>query len=188
MLKKNKRSSFMLVVSFVYFVFFSFFVFSTDVLNSPTTEISYLEDFFNSTNGNFWSWHYPTSIYGKVWDFSTEPVQPCDKWQGITCKVSPFNNSIGNVIALQLLAYNLSGKIPNQLNLLPQLERLNLKYNEIKGILPTSVCNLTNLYFLHFGANEFTGSIPSCIVQNLSQLSFLSLYNNQLEHRIPNFT
>ncbi|KAL4576672.1 hypothetical protein LXL04_012770 [Taraxacum kok-saghyz] len=62
---------------------------------------------------------------------------------------------------------------------------LDLSYNQMKGVLPESLGNLsTTLYFLSVASNSFSGGLPSS-VGNLSGLTSLDVSSNQLTGRIP---
>ena len=57
----------------------------------------------------------------------------------------------------------------NQLSLLSDLERLDLRSNRLVGPIPTELGLLTNLELLDLSTNDLTGPIPS----ELGQLSSL---------------
>jgi Leucine-rich repeat (LRR) protein/membrane protein implicated in regulation of membrane protease activity len=59
-----------------------------------------------------------------------------------------------------------------------------LPAHNIKGTLPLSIANLTQLEYLHLGANELTGSIPHQLGQ-LTQLRKLNLSENHWVGTIP---
>jgi Leucine-rich repeat (LRR) protein len=56
--------------------------------------------------------------------------------------------------------------------------------NGLKGTLPSSLGNLTNLYWLSLIANQLSGSIPPQL-GNLTDLIYVYLGNNQLSGSIP---
>lgn len=55
----------------------------------PSTEYNALEDLYDLTGGDHWSWFTPFSYYGYPWNFTTIIQQnPCNSshlWQGIQC-------------------------------------------------------------------------------------------------------
>ena len=63
-------------------------------------------------------------------------------------------------------------------------DTLFLYNNQITGVIPPEIGNLTNLTFLDLYGNQFSGEIPSEI-GNLTNLTFLDLYGNQFSGEIP---
>ena len=84
-----------------------------------------------------------------------------DEWYGVTTDDS------GRVTELNLEENQLSGVIPSSLGDLTNLTRLNLDKNGLSGEIPATLGNLSNLTFLGLGVNEFTGLIPLQL-QNLT--------------------
>ncbi|XP_047306617.1 putative receptor-like protein kinase At3g47110 [Impatiens glandulifera] len=65
------------------------------------------------------------------------------------------------------------------------LEKLNAAVNELRGVLPDFVGNLSsNMHFFSLSANHLQGRIPQTI-GNLINLSYLSLFNNRFTGPIP---
>ncbi|MDM8537148.1 hypothetical protein QUF70_10370 [Desulfobacterales bacterium HSG17] len=79
---------------------------------------------------------------------------------------------------------NLKGTIPASIANITDMLRLNLEGNEMTGIIPTELSNLTNLKDLSLAYNQFTGEIPSSL-GNLTNLENLELKGNQLTGEIP---
>jgi hypothetical protein len=93
-----------------------------------------------------------------------------------------YNNTI---TALTLPFHNLKGTLPPSLGQLSNLLILDLSENFLIGSIPESVySNLTDLQFLHLGVNKLTGSLSNNISQWKS-MTTLILLNNQLEGTIP---
>ncbi|KAI3902986.1 hypothetical protein MKW92_024213 [Papaver armeniacum] len=65
-----------------------------------------------------------------------------------------------------------------------QLQTLGLQDCNLKGYIPTFICNMTQLALLDLSFNNLIGSIPSCIFK-LPHLSYLDLSNNNLEGTLP---
>ena len=101
-----------------------------------------------------------------------------DEWYGVTTDDS------GRVTELNLEENQLSGVIPSSLGDLTNLTRLNLNKNGLSGEIPATLGNLSNLTFLGLGVNEFTGLIPLQL-QNLTSLEYLYLWDNNLISPIP---
>ncbi|KAI5596531.1 hypothetical protein BDE02_02G007700 [Populus trichocarpa] len=130
-------------------------------------------------------------------DYSNLTSHRC-KWTGIDCdragsiiEISPppeflkVGNKFGkmnfscfsNLVRLHLANHELSGSIPHQISILPQLRYLNLSSNYLAGELPSSLGNLSRLVELDFSSNNFTNSIPPEL-GNLKNLVNLSLSHN----------
>jgi Leucine-rich repeat (LRR) protein len=65
-----------------------------------------------------------------------------------------------------------------------RVEEINLYINNLRGILPSSLGNLTKMTFLNLGSNQLSGNIPSEL-SNLSGILYLNFYNNELSGNIP---
>ncbi|KAK4477318.1 hypothetical protein RD792_016535 [Penstemon davidsonii] len=94
-----------------------------------------------------------------------------------------------NLQTLSLSYNHLKGNISDLIDGLSKctnssLESLDLGYNELNGILPSSLGHLKNLRYVVFSNNSFTGSIPETI-GNLTSLEQLYLSDNQMSGRIP---
>ena len=76
------------------------------------------------------------------------------------------------------------GPIPETLGKLANLERLDLRANNLSGSIPAALGQLANLKWLDLGANNLSGSIPAALGQ-LAKLQGLLLFNNQLTGSIP---
>lgn len=107
-------------------------------------------------------------------------TDPCDDgWFGITC-----NNGKTGVAGLQLSLNNLKGSIPVSIGNLTQLTFIMITNNSLTGAIPAAIGNLSQLEGLWLSSNSLTGSIPSEI-GNLSLLKYLGLSNNKLSGAIP---
>ena len=93
---------------------------------------------------------------GSNWTTSTnwKTTAPLKDWSGVT---APAGDS---VIILSLVYNNLSGIIPAQLGDLTNLRILRLADNQLSGSIPATLNNLTNLSSLFLADNQLTGSIP----------------------------
>jgi Leucine-rich repeat (LRR) protein len=82
---------------------------------------------------------------------------------------------------LSLYGNQLHGVLPNSIgNLSATLELLDLGANNLHGIVSTSIGALKNLTYLHLGGNNFVGTIPYSI-GNLTHLKNLYLSDNQFD-------
>ncbi|KAJ3235656.1 hypothetical protein HDU81_000288 [Chytriomyces hyalinus] len=85
---------------------------------------------------------------------------------------------------LNLSNNQLSGRLPNSITLLTDLERLYLQENKFSGPLPTEIGGLLNLRILHLGGNQISGVIPDSI-SSLVALEALDLCRNSFVGTIP---
>ncbi|PHT51540.1 hypothetical protein CQW23_06002 [Capsicum baccatum] len=85
---------------------------------------------------------------------------------------------------VDLESTNLQGILTNSFFDLPNLEMLNLGYNEISGELPDSIGTLKSLNYLYLFQCAFSGSIPDSI-GNLTQIRQLDFSKNNFTSHIP---
>lgn len=88
------------------------------------------------------------------------------------------------VTEISLLFNNLNGILPSSLGQLNSLKKLELSFNNISGIIPVEIGNLTNLEILAINGANLEGNIP-VELGNLSNLKQLHLSSNQLTGTIP---
>ncbi len=102
-----------------------------------------------------------------------------EAWAGIAC------NSDGEVRAIALDGFGLSGTIPAEVGHLYKLESLILKNNpELTGWVPVSLSHLANLRQLALYNNNLSGVIPD-IFEHTKSLKFINLEKNDLHGSIP---
>ncbi|GAY66617.1 hypothetical protein CUMW_250200 [Citrus unshiu] len=100
-------------------------------------------------------------------------------WSGINC------NDAGRVININLTNTGLSGTLHDfSFSSFPHLAYLDLRLNELFGIIPPQIGNLSKLQLLSLHANNFSGRIPSEICL-LTHLKVLFLHSNNLNGPIP---
>ncbi|KAH9782778.1 MDIS1-interacting receptor like kinase 2 [Citrus sinensis] len=100
-------------------------------------------------------------------------------WSGINC------NDAGRVININLTNTGLSGTLHDfSFSSFPHLAYLDLRLNELFGIIPPQIGNLYKLQLLSLHANNFSGRIPSEICL-LTHLKVLFLHSNNLNGPIP---
>lgn len=137
------------------------------LLCEPLTEREIMTMFFTETNGESWS---DTTN----WD-STAPLQD---WYGINVDEN------GEVTSLEIVANNLSGRLPVELTRLSKVQVLNLRGNAITGSIPPEIRELVNLTSLDLSINGFIGDLPIELGE-LEQLTSLDLSFNRLNGNIP---
>ncbi|KAJ0691579.1 putative leucine-rich repeat-containing, plant-type, leucine-rich repeat domain superfamily [Helianthus annuus] len=90
--------------------------------------------------------------------------------------------------SLNLDDNNIEGLIPGWIfNISKEtLRKLSLAHNMLTGEIPPSICDLLSLQLLHLSFNNITGSIPPCLEKLSNSLVLLSLRRNSLQGTIPN--
>ncbi|MBA0817568.1 hypothetical protein Gohar_019792 [Gossypium harknessii] len=111
--------------------------------------------------------------------WTTNSSADCCEWEGITCDPP----SAGRVIKLELPNKRLSGKLSDSLSGLDQLKTLNLSHNFLKDSLPLSLFHMPNLEQLDLSYNDFSGLIPESI--NLPSIRSLNISANSLKGSLP---
>ncbi|KAK8604250.1 hypothetical protein V6N13_099198 [Hibiscus sabdariffa] len=111
--------------------------------------------------------------------WSTNSSADCCLWEGITCDPP----TSGRVIKLELSGKRLSGNLSDSLAGLDQLKTLNLSHNFLKDSLPLSLFHMPNLEQIDLSYNDFSGQIPESI--NLPSIQFLEISSNSLDGSIP---
>lgn len=90
----------------------------------------------------------------------------------------------GDITQINLTSNNLSGIIPVSIGNLTALTRIAFDSNSITGSIPTNIGSLSQLLVLYLQYNQLSGTIPSQL-GNLSSLQYLLLSGNQLTGTIP---
>ncbi|XP_020702805.1 LRR receptor kinase BAK1 isoform X2 [Dendrobium catenatum] len=103
-------------------------------------------------------------------------VNPCT-WFHVTC------NNDNSVIRVDLGNAALSGTLVPQLGQLKNLQYLELYSNNISGLIPPELGNLTSLDS-RLNNNSLTGTIPTSLT-NINALQVLDLSNNNLSGTVP---
>jgi len=89
-----------------------------------------------------------------------------------------------HVTGVSLINNNLSGMIPAELMNLTELQHLNLSTNQLTGSIPSELGDLTLLQELDLSNNQLSGTIPSSL-GHLTNLRLLLFASNQLTGLIP---
>ena len=100
-------------------------------------------------------------------------------WKGLAISESPQR-----VTGLNLGHNDLTGMLPPELGQLSRLQYLFLSSNQLTGPIPIELAQLTQLRETNLGRNQLTGPIPAELGQ-LAEMRFLYLNNNQFTGAIP---
>ena len=115
---------------------------------------------------------------GNNWSSPWNLNDPISTWHGVTVNTSKC------VTELTLTNNNLEGIMPSELGDLSNLQQLNLNNNSLNGSIPSSIGNLNQLLNLNLGNNQLIGGIPVTL-SNLNTLQVLDLSSNQLSGCFP---
>ncbi|XP_010320171.1 MDIS1-interacting receptor like kinase 2-like isoform X4 [Solanum lycopersicum] len=109
------------------------------------------------------------------WTLSSDA---CKGWYGVIC----FN---GRINRLNISNAGVIGTLHDfPFSSLPFLEYVDLSMNQLSGIIPHAIGNLTNLVYLDLSSNQFSGKIPPQI-GSLSKVENLYISDNHLNGFIP---
>jgi hypothetical protein len=129
---------------------------------TPKPEYLYLQQLFESTNGNRW-------FNNENWNFSNyELYNPCQQdWFGVYVDVSSCN-----VTKVLLSHNNLSGILPPVVSNLTSLLVFDISDNSIAGKLPL-FRNAPDLVQLSFDVNQFSGTIADDLLDDSTGIEML---------------
>lgn len=117
---------------------------------------------------------------GPNWTVATNWLSnaPLGTWHGVE------TNEFGVVIELTLDDNNLSGMIPPEIGQLSHLQILRLDRNDLFGSIPAELGQFRKMWFLSISGNQLSGNIPPELGR-LTSLSGLYLSLNRLTGPIP---
>ena len=167
----------------------------------PAIEREALIAFYNSTNGDNWTFNSGWKTPPLHTDGFAMPGTECS-WSSIGC-----NSGNTAVEWIELYDNRLAGNLPPELGNLANLEELDIYGNQLTGSIPPELGKLANLKFLGLSGklsgsippelgkleslrglslslNKLTGSIPPELGK-LAKLNELSIFENQLTGSIP---
>jgi Leucine-rich repeat (LRR) protein len=141
-----------------------------------------LKIFYDAMDGP--NWRYPNDT--TPWSFPSTLNEPCSvPWSGVECNQSVVDDVNGcEVVALSLVAYRLTGQLPQELYTMQSLTTLSFGVNRISGTLSSDISNLTSLVELSLFENKFTGLLPTSLGL-LTQLWTVDLTINSFTGPIP---
>ena len=136
-----------------------------------------LRSLYVTTGGDDW-------INNSGW--TTEPFggydcNVCDvcNWEGITC-----DERGRRVTRIELPENNLVGVLPDNFDLLTELEVFSVFGNNIGGRIPSSLFDIEPLFELNLNDNNFSGQFPSNITNAKNLDAFLAA-NNDISDELP---
>ncbi|KAJ4917926.1 Protein STRUBBELIG-RECEPTOR FAMILY 6 [Raphanus sativus] len=152
----------------------------------------------SALNMLFTSMHSPAQLT----QWTASPAgDPCggQNWRGVTCsgtrvtqiKISGLELSgtlgylldrLTNLTELDVSSNNLGGDLPYQFP--PNLERLNLAFNQFTGAAQYSISQIVPLKYLNLGHNQFKGKIAIDFYK-LTSLTTLDLSFNSFTDSLP---
>lgn len=123
------------------------------------------------------------ALHGPGWTQDTNWLsdEPLDAWYGVE------TDGNGNVTWLYLDFNELSGVVPPEMGNLTSLELLDLsnnKFSRLYGDIPPELGNLTNLQELNLNNTAVEGTLPSEL-GNLTDLRMLDLGSSDVSGNIP---
>ncbi len=92
--------------------------------------------------------------------------------------------SDGRVNKIDLSVNNLAGVLPQELENISKLQTLDLRMNSLSGEIPEFLGNMISLQYLALNYNHFSGEIPASL-GSLTNLRYLFLSGNELNGQIP---
>ncbi|MBS1597576.1 MAG: IPT/TIG domain-containing protein [Bacteroidetes bacterium] len=109
--------------------------------------------------------------------------QPLSSWFGISGRTSCTTTCTFYVTSIALAGNNLSGIIPSSIGNISRLNMLELDSNNLVGTIPSAFGSLRSLNKLNLSHNQLSGSIPATITG--LYLFYLDLSANRLSGYIP---
>ena len=103
---------------------------------------------------------------------------PLQSWHGV------WTNSDGRVTDIEMKNNNLRGVLPSMLGDLTYLKGIEIRENKLRGVIPPGLGRAKELDWLNLSDNQMEGTIPDSL-QGLTKFRRLSLENNSFEGEIP---
>ncbi len=124
------------------------------------------------------AFYYATG--GPAWNNSNLWLSsaPLQAWHGI------WTNRDGRVTGMEIKNNNLRGILPSMLGDLSFLESIEIRENKLRGVIPPGLGRAKELDWLNLSGNQMEGTIPDSL-QGLTKFRRLSLENNSFEGEIP---
>ncbi|XP_050226976.1 probable LRR receptor-like serine/threonine-protein kinase At1g07650 isoform X2 [Mercurialis annua] len=127
------------------------------------------------------------------WDFGKDPCSGEGNWSVfeeikgfesiVSCNCSFNSNSTCHIVSIELKAQNLSGIVPPEFSKLRHLELLDLSRNCLTGPIPSQWATM-RLVDLSFMGNRLSGPFPK-VLTNITTLKNISIEGNKFSGPIP---
>ena len=128
---------------------------------------------------------------GPNWTVSWDLNQPMNTWYGVELNAEGCVQCIDmdgvfdcGEAGSDFPGNNLNGIIPPEIGDLSSLQYLILNNNHLSGSIPPQIGNLTNLVLLNLSSNNLSGNLPS-ETGDLSSMKHLKIASNQISGQIP---
>ena len=118
------------------------------------------------------------SLGGSGWKKSTKWLTnaPLHEWHGVS-----LDHASQHVTKLILQENNLTGVLPAAIGDLTWLSELDLRDNLLSGAIPPALCSLRGMRGLYLYGNRLQGPIPDDLVRLAPTLQGIYLFNNEFE-------
>ncbi|XP_057856558.1 probable leucine-rich repeat receptor-like serine/threonine-protein kinase At3g14840 isoform X2 [Cryptomeria japonica] len=132
-------------------------------------------------------------LQNRKWKFSEDPCSGKGSWNVnqekdtknmVICNYTSEDTKFHHVTHIFLKRQNLSGVVPAELANLTYLQEIDFSANYLNGSIPLELGSLHHLLNLSLGINRLLGRIPKEI-GNLESLKKLDLFSNNLYGRLP---
>ncbi|KAI3773430.1 hypothetical protein L1987_47959 [Smallanthus sonchifolius] len=101
------------------------------------------------------------------------------------CGVIHMGYENAKIRDLDVSGNHITGIIPKDIQkFIPFIEYFNFSRNALKGVIPSSMADLSHLQMLDLSGNEFTGEVPKGFFTHLSNLIVIKLSNNKLHGHV----
>ncbi|XP_057988595.1 probable LRR receptor-like serine/threonine-protein kinase At3g47570 isoform X5 [Hevea brasiliensis] len=98
---------------------------------------------------------------------------------GLSGNIPPSIFNLTSLLHIMVGHNQIQGSLPSNLGItLPNIQILDIAFNQFTGPIPASISNASNLILLQFPENKLTGQVPS--LENLPMFEMLSISGNHL--------
>uniref|UniRef100_A0A2K2CAE8 non-specific serine/threonine protein kinase n=1 Tax=Populus trichocarpa TaxID=3694 RepID=A0A2K2CAE8_POPTR len=190
---------------FASLVAFCLATFASGATRLPDDEVEALRDMAKTIGKT--NWNFSADPCGGQWGW-VDPNPVKGNENAVSCDCTFSNGTICHVISIVLKTQNLEGSLPRDLGRFPYLQEIDLsrnylngtipaewgatplatitvEFNQLSGVLPPELGNLTRLEKMHLSSNNFTGQLPTTF-ENLTTMKDFRIGDNSFTGQIPN--